>query len=372
MFPEYIYPKIDKRVFDIANKVKTPAIIYDSNHIKEVIHNFKEDLKIINGSKLYFSMKASNTDELLDILVSNNLGIDVASIHEYKKAKKSGFSKISITSPGLKPADIDYLKNEDVDIDFDSIEQLTYYVNNYNSTEIGIRVSTDCLRSESRYTRFGISIHDEKFKNLVEKYKLNITRLHFHVGPRNIEDILQVFDFIEDLDDNFNNVKSINFGGGLANLYEERAKTLNGFLILNKRIINSKLPIREVIFEPGDALIINSGYLVTEVLSIKDSAKKMKKYAITDSSPWSFAPWVKPSVINLSKLYKDSEEINYIISGNTLYDGDIYGSQNIEEMQLLVKKINIGEKLIFSQFGAYTLSNHRSFHLYPKPYIYTI
>lgn len=68
MLSKYIYPKINEKLFDMANDVKTPAIIYDVNHIKEVIYNFKKDLKIINCAKLYFSMKASNTVEVLKVL----------------------------------------------------------------------------------------------------------------------------------------------------------------------------------------------------------------------------------------------------------------------------------------------------------------
>lgn len=372
MLSKYIYPKINEKLFDMANDVKTPAIIYDVNHIKEVIYNFKKDLKIINCAKLYFSMKASNTVEVLKVLYSENLGIDVASVHELNEAKKIGFSKISITSPGLKYEDIDYLQKENVDIDFDSLNQLEYFAENYNSKEIGIRVSSECLtNSKSRYNRFGININSNKFKDIINNYDLKIVRLHFHIGPNDINEILEAFEFIEGLDHDFKYVNSINFGGGLSNLYQNREKTLNGFIRLNNKIEKSRLNIKEVIFEPGEALIINAGYLVTEVLSIKESEKNNKRYAITDSSPWSSAPWIKPSVINLSKLHTNCEMINYIITGNTLYDGDIYGNGNLEEIMLLVKKINIGERLVFSQFGAYTLSNHRPFHLYPKPHVYT-
>lgn len=372
ILPSYIYPKVRKEIFNTALEVETPAIIYDLNHIEKVVNNFTEDIKLIEGSKLYFSMKASNTKCLLKVLNKHTLGVDVGSIHEYNKAKEIGFSNISITSPGLKKKDLLFLTNENVVIDFDSIEQLEYFAKNKPNSDIGIRVSTESLDGVDNYNRFGISIKDYRLTKIIKKFHLKITRLHFHIGPKNIDDLLNVWDFIENLDDMFKYVTSINFGGGLSNLYNDRSRTLQGFILINEKIRNSSLEIKEVIFEPGEAFIINSGYLVTEVLSIKQSDKLTKDIVITDSSPWSYAPWVTPSIINLSNLNNKIDKNSYLIAGNTLYDGDIYGFGEKELITFDIKKIEVGDKLLFSQFGSYTLSNYRSFHLYPRPDLYFI
>lgn len=365
---EYIYPKLTPDILQLAERVNTPSILYDLDHITQVVRNIKKDISLIQNSELFFSMKALNTKEVLLHLLSIQVGIDTASIHEYRLAKKLGFKDLSITSPGLKKSEIcEVAENGDV-IDFDSIEQINYFGQQYPGSDIGIRISNDCINGINKYIRFGVSIYDESLYEILDLYNLKIKKAHFHIGPESINELFKVWDFITTLNGYFDDLESINFGGGLLNLYNNRKETLLGFLELDNLIKNSKFSISKIIFEPGDALVINSGFLVTEILSIK-KIKEGKRVIITDSSPWAYAPWTSPSVINISNVNNVNKcgGIEYYIAGNTLYDGDYYGISNDVGSAFIFNESSNGDRLLFSQFGAYTMSNFRGFHLYPQP-----
>lgn len=365
---EYIYPKVNPDILKISNKVKTPSIIYDLDHITQVVKNIKKDLSLVENSELYFSMKALNTKEVLLKLMTMQVGIDTASIYEYRFAKNLGFKDLSITSPGLKNNEIIEITEDGNLIDFDSIEQIKFFGQRYPGANIGIRISNESINGINRYSRFGVPIHDVRLYQTLDLYNLQIKRAHFHFGPKSINDLLKVWNFITTLNGYFDSLDTINFGGGLLNLYNNRKETLLGLLELNNQIQNSRFSSSKIIFEPGDALVINSGYLVTEILSIKQ-LKKEKNIIITDSSSWAYAPWTSPSVINLSN-YNDvhkNRKIKYYIAGNTLYEGDYYNKSDMVGAPFTLNESTNGDRLLFSQFGAYTMSNFRGFHLYPRP-----
>ena len=100
-----------------------------------------------------------------------------------------------------------------------------------------------------------------------------------------------------------------------------------------------------VILEPGEAIALNAGYLVSSVL---DVIEKENRHAILDTSASTHMPDVlempyKPYILNSEERMKTTSRIN--LSGLTCLAGDIIGSYSFN------KPLKVGDKLIFTDMA---------------------
>ncbi|MPN39256.1 Carboxynorspermidine/carboxyspermidine decarboxylase [bioreactor metagenome] len=112
----------------------------------------------------------------------------------------------------------------------------------------------------------------------------------------------------------------------------------------------------EVYLEPGEAVALNSGFLVASVLDIVDNGIKT---ALLDAS----AACHMPDVIEMPyrpPLYGAAEagekKYTYRLAGATCLAGDIIGDYSFDEI------LNVGDKIIFCDMAIYTMVKNNTFN----------
>ncbi|MET4559862.1 diaminopimelate decarboxylase [Lysinibacillus parviboronicapiens] len=380
---EPLYSQPPQQLFELIKNIPTPALIYDLNGMTDVIRRIKADISIVPNTKLNLAVKAIHTPEILKFYANWGIGCDVASVGEYKLAKCAGFKEITSTGPAFTLSDLEFFNTENVIVDLDSISQIELYGQKYPHTNIGLRIRIPLpeeLESESTYgkdSRFGIEINNPNLNLVIEKYDLHITRLHVHTGQMTPESLLYKADYLLSIAEQYENIHTIDFGGGFFHLYVDRKETKEAFLKLREIVINWKEKNgreMEFRFEPGGALLAGCGYFATKIMAKEFHDFFNIDILTLDSSAWNLAPWHKPQVIPINSLYSNLQLVEYRLAGNTLYEGDIFGRDtNGNTMDfLLPKDIQVGETLMMCAFGAYTITNSRQFNKIPLPQEYLL
>lgn len=349
----------------------SPALIYDIDSIKS---KSLQTLKILHKFptwQLYFSMKASRSPIILQTIASlEEIGIDVSSVYELQFAKTFRFKEISATGPSFNTTAIEGLsQNSQLRFYFDSMEQIRAVpISLMRHWHSGIRISVPSNLSRFDYSRFGLSREDIKSINQTPTLSCLLRHVHVHFEMTSIDEWKRVVKHISSVIPNPSNVYTIDFGGGLINLAPTPAHLEQSLSEMNEYIVRLFPNIRKIIIEPGDFLVINAGFLKTTVVTIKQVSSNVSLLGV-DSSPWSLAPWTKLHVINLTSIFKQGlPRKTYRIFGNTLFEGDWFMDNSRQSPRTFeLPTVGVGDSLLFSQFGAYTMSTYRPFHLLPAP-----
>ncbi|KZE51151.1 diaminopimelate decarboxylase family protein [Rossellomorea marisflavi] len=380
---EPLYSQPPKSLFTLSRSIGTPAIIYDQVGMKDVVNRMQEDFSLLSNAKLNLAVKAIHTPELLRLYAEWGLGCDVASIGEYELAKKAGFSEITTTNPAYSEKDMGFFHDEDVVLDLDSQSQVKSYGSLYPGTEIGLRIRIPLppeLESNATFgndSRFGIDILQPGLNEILEKYNLSVTRLHVHTGQMTPESLLFKADYLLAIAEVFEDVHTIDFGGGLFHFYISREKARKSLTMVNGKIkewVRKNKRTLMTRFEPGGALLAGCGYLVSTIVANEFHSHFNSRIVTVDASAWNLAPWHKPEVMILGDNNdKRIQENKALIAGNTLYEGDFFGKQGNGQLTYFdLDDPHIGEKILFTASGAYTMTNSRRFNRLPLPKEYLL
>ena len=152
----------------------------------------------------------------------------------------------------------------------------------------------------------------------------------------------------------------LNFGGGH---HITRSDYDVELLVSEINRIRQKYDV-EVYLEPGEAVALNAGYLMTTVCEIVDNGIKT---AILDTSAACHMPDVleMPYRPPLKDGYETGEKpFTYRLSSLTCLAGDIIGDYSFE------KPLNIGDRLMFCDMAIYTMVKNNTFNGMVLPSIY--
>jgi carboxynorspermidine decarboxylase len=120
----------------------------------------------------------------------------------------------------------------------------------------------------------------------------------------------------------------------------------------------------EVIIEPGAAFVRSAGYIVATVLDI--FANGAKKIAVLDTTvnhmPEVFEYDFEPDVVG----HDDGAEWEYILAGCTCLAGDLFGEYRFPQ------PLAVGDKVVFYNAGAYTMTKAHTFNGINLPAIYAL
>lgn len=346
----------------LINIKETPAIVYDIDILNSVISEFREIINCREYIKLYFAVKSNNNKNLISYISKLVDGFDVASIYEFNIVKDLGLP-ISYTSPSISTENFNYLFSS-VTVNLDSLEQVNNYLCMSSIKNIGLRINISY--SFDKNSRFGI-ILDENSINYLKNKNVKINSLHFHSEIKNDFYFKAVKISIENLIKNnllyADEIESLNLGGGfLNNFVGNQFEELFNFIDFLKVKYFSKNNKIKFIIEPGAAISIFLGFLITEVSSVKNINNK--NFVTLNSSAHNLNKWYKS--IPIYTTSNNDIKVDYTLCGNTCYEDDIFVDC------VSFNKLSKGDKIIFYPFGAYTRSNSSNLHGFniPKEYYY--
>jgi carboxynorspermidine decarboxylase len=215
--------------------------------------------------------------------------------------------------------------------------------------ECGIRINPQCSTQEGHtiydpcapFSRMGVT--KENFReDLLE----GISGLHFHtLCEQNSDDLITTLNAVEEQFGHLlHQMKWLNFGGGHhITRVDYDIETL---IVCIKRMRETY--DLEIYLEPGEAVALNAGYLITKVLDIIENGMSI---AILDTSAACHMPDVleMPYRLNIVGGYEANEKsYTYRLGGPTCLAGDVIGDYSFEKPLTVGSRLRLGDMAIYS------------------------
>jgi len=298
-------------------------------------------------------------------------------------------SHILITAQEL-PKNLEYLVNLGVLFNACSLHQLETYGKLFPNSNVSIRINPGLGSGHSNKTNdggpsssFGIwHEYTNQIKDLLKRYKLNITRLHTHIGSGTDPAIWEQAAILSlQQTENFPSVKILNLGGGfkIARMHDDLETDINaaGQVISKSLKAFAKRTGRQLHLEiePGHFLTGNAGSLITTVQDIVDTGEEGYTFLKIDSG---MTEILRPNLygsqhplIVVNELHEEHKK--YVVVGHCCESGDLltpYPNDPDAISTRLLQKAEIGDVLVVEGVGAYcaymSAQNYNSFPLRPE------
>ncbi|CAG9705109.1 carboxynorspermidine decarboxylase [Clostridium neonatale] len=327
----------------------------------------EKNLKVLDcvqkesGAKIILATKAFSMFSTFPLIGKYLNGVTSSSLFEARLGYEEMGKEVHIFSPAYRMDEFNEIMKYSDHIIFNSFNQWKLYrdkVKNHKDKKIecGIRINpeyseieTDIYNPCFENSRMGVTL-----ENFEEDEFEGIDGLHFHTMCEQGADVLERT--IKVVDEKFGKyiekVKWINFGGG-------HHITREGYEL--EKLIDSILYIKnkynvDVYLEPGEAIALNAGFLVSTVLDIMKNGMNI---AILDTSAECHMPDVlampyRPYIIDSGM--PNEYEYTYRFGGATCLAGDIIGDYSFKE------PLKIGDKLIFCDMAIYSMVKNNTFN----------
>lgn len=232
---------------------------------------------------------------------------------------------------------------------------------------IGLRINPECSTQEghaiydpcSPGSRLGITA--DQFS---EEKLSGVEGLHFHtLCEQDADDLERTLDAVEEKFGRYlslSQMKWLNFGGGHHITRKDYQIPL---LIRCIRRIKERYGL-QVYLEPGEAVALNAGYLLTRVLDVVENGGV--SIAILDTSAachmpdvleMPYRPPLKDSGMPGEKAY------TFRLAGPTCLAGDVIGDYSFDE------PLKVGQELVFQDMAIYSMVKNNTFNGMPLPAI---
>lgn len=347
----------------------TPCYVIDEAALRKNLETLRY-VEERTGCHVLLAQKAFSAYHLYPLISEYISGTTASGIFEARLAyEEMNNRQIHVYAPAFRDEDFDSLLTMCDHIVFNSFSQWKHFrAKAQQHPEIGFG-----LRINSEYSEIETDIYNPCFTNsrlgiTLENFEEDeldgISGLHFHTmceqDADTLERTLKVVE--EKFGRFFGRIKWLNFGGG-------HHITREGYDI--EKLIGCIEHIRnkyglEVYIEPGEAVALNAGYLVTSVLDI---TKNNMDLAIVDTSAACHMPDVlempyRPMIIGSGM--PEEKPYTYRLGAPTCLAGDVIGDYSFDRV------LSIGDKLVFTDMAIYSMVKNNTFNGMPLPSIYLL
>ena len=364
----------------LAIKYSTPLYCYSYNKLRSNIINFFTHFKKFSPL-VCFAIKSNTNLNLIREIKNFGLGADVVSKGELMLALKAGVNKKKIVFSGVGKTESELkfaiekkilLINSESESEIKIIEKIAKKKNVVVNIGIRLNPNTDAntlkqISTGKKENKFGV---DEKtFLKLVSVLRtsknIKLKCLSVHIGSQ-ITNHKPYEKMLKAIDKIINKAKFkfeyIDLGGGMGISYEKNQKKLDykkyksaieKFLRKN----NSKL-----IFEPGRSIIGNTAILISRVIYLKETSKKI--FVILDAGMndmmrpalYGAKHQILPAFKNKKKSKKSYEFVGPICETTDKFLS-VSNFNKLKERDLI----------FISDVGAYGSSLSSNYNIRPKP-----
>ena len=340
------------------DQVPTPAYVIDE---AKLVNNL-EILKSVQertGCKVLLAQKAFSMYATYPLISQYLAGTTASGLYEAKLGREEFGGEVHVFAPAFKDADLEEILEIADHIVFNSERQLRKHVDKCRAVgvSVGLRINPECSTQGDHAlydpcaagSRFGVRI-DQFSEDLLDL----VDGLHFHtLCEQNSDDLKTTLDAVEaKFGPYLHRIKWLNMGGGHHVTREDYDLDL---LISSIQHMQETYGL-EVYIEPGEAIALNAGYLVTEVLDIFENGIET---LVLDASATCHMPDVleMPYRPPLCHGFEAGEKAyTYRLSSNTCLTGDIIGDYSFE------KPVEIGDKLYFEDMAIYSFVKNNTFN----------
>lgn len=342
------------------NALPTPCYVVDEKLLRKNLEVLKS-VQDRTGAHILLALKGFSMYSTFPIVGEYLKGMTASSLNE----ARLGYEEMQKEVHAYVPAFIDrefeeYLKYCD-HLVFNSFDQWNKYKDRIKAYEpkkisCGLRVNPEYSEIKTpiydpcfKYSRLGITLANFRPDELE-----GIDGIHFHTMCEQNSDVLKRT--IPYIDEKFGpyiaQMKWLNMGGGHHITREDYdIETLVESIMFFK----DKYGV-EVYLEPGEAIALNTGFLVTTVLDIVNNDMDI---VMVDASAACHMPDVlempyRPHIIGSGVA--GEFEYTYRLGGGTCLAGDIIGDYSFKE------PLKPGDRLVFTDMGHYTMVKNNTFN----------
>ena len=344
------------------NELPTPCYVIQEEQLRQNLEILKGVMDR-TGCKILLAQKAFSMYEVYPLIAQYLSGTTASGLYEARLgAEEMGIpfgKETHIFSPAYKEEEFDEILTYCDHIVFNSFEQLERFgkraaeagksvglrINPQYSTQEGHEIYDPCATG----SRLGVTI--EKFRPELLEY---VDGLHFHTLCE--QDAQPLHDTLKEVERQFGEwlpkMKWLNFGGG-------HHITREGYdiALLERCICDMKEKYDlEIFLEPGEAVALNAGVLLTKVEEIVENSIQI---AILDTSAACHMPDVleMPYRPPLQDGYEAEEKAyTYRLAGPTCLAGDVIGDYSFAE------PLKRGDTLTFEDMAIYTMVKNNTFN----------
>lgn len=337
----------------------TPCYIIDMG----LLENNLKRLDLVQqatGCKIILALKGYATFSTFPLISKYLSGTTASSVNEALLGKHEFGGEVHVYAPAYSKADIESIAPIAHHISFNSLSQFHQYrdlVSTLNPhTKLGLRINPE-------YSEVEVELYDPCAKNsrlgatasMLNNADLQgISGLHFHtLCEQNAGPLARTLKVVEEkFGRYFEKLSWINFGGGH---HITRSDYDIELLVETIRSFRERYNL-EVYLEPGEAIALNTGTLVAEVLDIINNGMEI---AILDTSATAHMPDVlempyRPNVIGAGQ--PKEKAYTYRLGGLTCLAGDVIGDYSFDH------RLAIGDRLVFEDMAHYTMVKNNCFN----------
>ena len=355
------------------NKIPSPCYVMEEKLLRNNLSLIKS-VKERAGVNIILAFKAFALWKAFPIVREYIPFSTASSKFEAQLAFEEMGSPAHTYSPAYTEADFPLILRYSSHVTFNSLSQFHRFYPmvraDGNRVSCGLRINPECSTQEGHDiydpcapgSRMGTTRAqwDEAFQKNPELLDL-LDGLHFHtLCEQNSDDLETTLKAVEEKLGKYlklPNIKWLNMGGG-------HHITRNDYDIdrLERCIRHMQETYDITVYvEPGEAVALNAGYLVAEVMDIVDNGIRT---LILDAS----AACHMPDVLEMPYRppLKDSGEAGekaytYRLSSCTCLAGDVIGDYSFD------REIRIGDKLYFMDMAIYSMVKNNTFNGMPLP-----
>lgn len=346
--------------FDL-NRVPSPCFVVDAAKVEANLQILKE-VSDRSGAKVLAALKAFSMFSLAPLVRQYLPGTCASGIFEARLAREEYGGEVATFCAGYKDSDIDEIIALSDHVIFNSPAQKDRFLAKCQTAgvQVGLRINPEYSVGEvAKYdpsapcSRLGTPI-----SQLTPEALTGVDGIHIHtLCEQGVQPLMHVWSAVEyKLLPYINQLKWLNFGGGHHITREDYDREVLIFLLKD---IRTKYDI-EVIIEPGEAIALDAGILVGEVL---DTFTNDKQIAITDISATCHMPDVIEAPYRPALLGEAEEGETYRLGGPSCLAGDVIGDYTwLEPLQL-------GQRFAFLDQAHYSMVKTNTFNGVPLPSI---
>lgn len=349
----------------VSQPLRTPYFLVDEARL---MHNLEilRDVQERAGCKILLAQKAFSMFSVYPLLRQYLAGSTASGLYEARLGHEEFGGETHVFSPAYREDEWDELLRYADDIVFNSPAQVRRFAPRARAAgkSCGLRLNPECSTQEghaiydpcSPGSRLGTTL-----ANFDESVLPLLDGLHFHTLCEQNADALEetVAAFEEKFGPYLSRMKWLNLGGGHHITREDYDV---------ERLIRIVRRLREtygveVYLEPGEAVVLNAGFLVTSVLETLHNGVDI---AILDASAACHMPDVieMPYRPPLRGAGQPGERAyTFRLGGPTCLAGDVIGDYSFDA------PLREGDRLVFEDMALYTMVKTNTFNGMPLPSI---
>lgn len=363
---------------------ETPYTVIDLSLLRRNLSTIAR-VQSETGAKILLAQKGFATWGVYPLVAEYLSGVTSSSVHEARLGREKFGKEVHVYAPAFSELDIEELcgggQGSEASsvlgdhIVFNSVAQMRRHRDKASAVgmEIGLRLNPQHREVEVELydpcapgSRLGITKESLDAAELSDDEWSRVKGLHFHnLCQKNSDALERTLVAVErQFSSEIARVRWVNFGGGH---HISRADYDVERLIRIVRDFMERTG-KEVYLEPGEAVALNTGFLVSEVLDIVDGPAGALATAILDTSATAHMPDVlempyRPEILGGAAPQEKAH--TYRLGGLTCLAGDVIGDWSFDE------PLQVGDRLIFTDMAHYTSVKSTTFNGVRLPSVVT-